>query len=77
MGWPGVGVEFVLLSNAVTLKPSLELAAHAAAPGGAGGQQATEEGERIEALALGLWLARARIRPDEQSRAGWLCGFFL
>jgi hypothetical protein len=43
--------------------------------GGEGGQHATEEGERIEAL--GLWLARARIRPDERSRAGWLCGFFL
>jgi hypothetical protein len=25
----------------------------------------------------GLWLARARIRPDERSRAAWLCGFFL
>jgi hypothetical protein len=77
MGWPGVGVEFVLLSNAVTLKPSLEHAAQEEAHGGEGGQQATEEGERIEALALGLWLARARIRPDERSRAGWLCGFFL
>jgi hypothetical protein len=71
-----VGVEFVLLSNAVTLRPSLEHAAQEEAHGGGeGGQHATEEGERIEAL--GLWLARARIRPDERSRAGWLCGFFL
>ena len=65
-------VEFVLLSNAVTLKPSLEHAAQEEAHGGGkGGQQATER-----ARGSRLWQGPELGRTSDRGQV-WLCGFFL